>query len=74
MADGLFTTKLTRIGDFELPDGRIDWSCYRAAQLSNGEFCTRCGGLIVEPHGKPTLCVACVRLDQEISAKSLMGP
>ena len=45
--------------DFKNPDGSLKWAEYKVAQVSNGENCYQCGGFILSPTGKRSLCYQC---------------
>lgn len=61
------STPNTSIADHKKPDGRIDWDSYNAAQLANGEKCSRCGGIasLIFPPGHQALCPSCKRADSD---------
>lgn len=51
---------ITRMQDYAVPGGMVDWGRYKAAKVANGENCQVCGQtLSVFGDGKPRSCLAC---------------
>lgn len=53
---------MIRMDAYKRPDGSLDWSSYKTAQIENGEYCHQCRQMIVFQQGARTLCDDCKRL------------